>query len=522
MNKSIIRFLLFGTLTNITIACTDKFLEYNTNPYEATDLSADSYAVRAAIINMQSNVMPLDVNNFQFTDCILGGPLGGYLADSNDGFNGKNPATYNPAQDRVATLLKVTFEGIFPNYAKIKRLTDDPVLLSVADIIKVAAISRVTDVYGPIPYSKVGEDGKLTAPYDSQEQIYDQMLAELDAALTALTERRAENFTPLADKVYGGKVENWIKFANSLKLRLAMRIVNVKPILAQTKAEEAANHSVGTITQNQDNAMMQTTKNPYRIVMHEYNGGDARISADLTSYMNGYKDPRREKYFTLSTFSTLGVINGFIGLRSGVDLPGGSTIKEYSNMNVEVSSPLMWMNAAESSFLKAEGVLRGWNMGGSAKDFYNQGIALSFKQWQASGETTYQEDQISVPEIHKDPVNNQFTYLAGARSTIKIKWKDVAGFDEENLERIITQKWIANFPHGIEAWSEFRRTGYPKLMEAEKNYSAGKVKTERMARRLNYPKIEYDENLKNLEIAISQYLQGPDTMGTDLWWAKKN
>ncbi|MBP6065411.1 MAG: SusD/RagB family nutrient-binding outer membrane lipoprotein [Bacteroides sp.] len=519
MNKSIIRFVLLGTLTGTTIACTNNFEEYNTNPYEATDLTADSYAVRAAMVNMQSTVMILNVNSFQFTDCILGGPMGGYLADSQNGFNGKNPATYSPAQDRITTLLKETIVGIYPNYAKIKKLTDDPVLLSVADIIKVAAMSRVTDVYGPIPYSKVGEDGQLTAPYDSQQQIYDQMFAELDAAINTLTERRTQDFTPLADKVYGGKVVKWVKLANSLKLRLAMRIVNVEPATAQSKAVEAATHPIGTITSNEDNAMMQTIKNPYRVVLHEYN--DTRISADLTSYMNGYNDPRREKYFTPSAFEVAGVTNGFIGLRSGVELPGGLTIKQYSNMKVDISSPLLWMNAAESAFLKAEGALRGWSMGGTAKDFYNQGIKLSFEQWQAGGEANYLANSTSTPQVYKDPVNTSFSF-EGTPSAITIKWKEVPEFDEENLERIITQKWIANFPHGIEAWSEFRRTGYPKLMPVKYNNSGGKVSTERMARRLNYPQVEYDENSENLQVAISQYLKGPDTMGTDVWWAKKN
>lgn len=519
MNKSIIRFALLGTLTGATVACTDNFEKYNTNPYEATDLTADSYAVRAAIVNMQSTVMMLNVNNFQFTDCILGGPMGGYLSDSQDGFNGKNPATYSPAQDRITTLLKETIVGIFPNYSKIKKLTDDPVLLSVSDIIKVAAMSRVTDVYGPIPYSKIGEDGQLTAPYDSQEQVYSQMLAELDAAITALTEHRTEDFTPLADKVYGGKVEKWVKLANSLKLRLAMRLVNIEPTTAQTKAEEAVAHLIGPITSNEDNALMQTIKNPYRVVMHEYN--DTRISADITSYMNGYKDPRRDKYFTPSVFNAAGVTNGFIGLRSGVELPSGLSIKQYANMKVEISSSLLWMNAAESAFIKAEGALRGWNMGGTAKELYNQGIKLSFDQWQASGEAEYQANNTATPELYKDPVNTSFSF-DGRPSTITVRWKEAAGFDEENLERIITQKWIANFPHGIEAWSEFRRTGYPKLMPVKFNNSGGKVSTERMARRLNYPQIEYDENLVNLEIAISQYLKGPDTMGTDVSWAKKN
>ena len=90
------------------------------------------------------------------------------------------------------------------------------------------------------------------------------------------------------------------------------------------------------------------------------------------------------------------------------------------------------------------------------------------------------------------------------------------------MEKIITQKWIANFPLGLEAWAEYRRTGYPKLMEAVDNKSAGTVNSKRMARRLMYPHSEYPENTQNVTEAVSQFLNGPDNMGTDLWWAKKN
>ena len=99
---------------------------------------------------------------------------------------------------------------------------------------------------------------------------------------------------------------------------------------------------------------------------------------------------------------------------------------------------------------------------------------------------------------------------------ITIKWKEDAQF-EENLERIITQKWIAIFPLGNEAWAEYRRTGYPKLMPAKDNKSGGTVNSKYGMRRLPYPSEEYSENRTNVEAAITS-LGGPDNGGTRTWW----
>jgi hypothetical protein len=494
----------------------------------------DGYMMRSALTTLQAWVVPLNVNTCQFTDCLLGGAFGGYLSDSNSGFNNKNFATYAPQEGWSLVLFNDFIPKIFPALKDLKNATEDPVPLAVGNIVKVMAMQRITDTYGPIPYSQIGEDGSLTAPYDSQEEVYNHMFAELDEAIGALTKHRTEDFTANADMVYSGNAGKWIKLANSLKLRMAMRIVNVAPALAQRKAEEVINHEVGPITNNSDNAFRAVaSSNPFRVVCFEYNDGDSHASADITSFMNGYADPRREKYFTVSTFTADELEgkavtgNGFHGLRSGIYMPATDMIKHYANMNVSTNSPLLWMNAAEVAFLRAEGAMRGWNMGSPsgesystpAEGFYKMGIRLSFEQWGANDADTYMENNTLTPEVYRDPM--ELSNYTKSTSSITIQWKNGAGFNE-NLERLITQKWIANFPLGLEAWADFRRTGYPKLMQVEINNSGGTVSSERMARRLTYPQTEYTENSENLNKAINSYLGGPDTMGTDVWWAKKD
>ena len=117
--------------------------------------------------------------------------------------------------------------------------TNNPVPYAIAQIIKVAAMSRVTDAYGPIPYSKIGSGWQDYIPYDTQEEVYNAFFKELDESIEVLTENRNAALVASADFVYSGNVQKWVKFANSLKLRLAIRIANVSPAKAKEMAESA-------------------------------------------------------------------------------------------------------------------------------------------------------------------------------------------------------------------------------------------------------------------------------------------
>jgi len=504
-------------------SCTKNFDDYNTDSSGATleEVSRDAYVLSAALTGLQAWVIPLDVNTNQFVECLLGGSFGGYLADSNNGFNGKNFATYNPENGWARVPFNDVIPNVFIRHANVHSVSEDPVALAVADIIRAMAISRVTDIYGPIPYSKIGLDGALAAPYDSQEEVYDLLFEQLNHAIATLTERQNQDFSAKADMVYGGNALQWLKLANSLKLRLAIRISNVSEAKAREMAEQVASHPVGPIVSNTDNAFVNPiNRNPFRVIMYEYNNGDSRISADITSYMNGYADPRRAQYFEQSTF-TGSTSNGYHGLRSGIQIPSGDNIKRYANMKVAENDRILWMNAAEVAFLKAEGAVRGWNMGGgTAESFYNEGIRLSFEQWGASGADTYLNNSTSQPQNYTDPLNQTAFNYSGTPRTITIRWVESAT-TELKLERIITQKWIANFPLGIEAWAEYRRTGYPRLMPVVTNNSGGLVNSATMARRLAYPQEEYTENAANVSQAVSNLLKAPDNMGTNVWWAKQ-
>ncbi len=522
-HKKLLGVLLCGALLVSLQACTKNFEKMNKNPYESLkeDLEPGDYLIRSAVVNLQSFVIPTKEHLHQFHEVLAGCSFAGYTAVTLT--NTAKFSTYNAPSDWVRAPFNDVITGVYPYYRELQGATDDPVILAIGNLLRVASMHRITDTYGPIPYSQMLEQKGTNTAYDPQNEVYARMITELDQAIAILTDHRFadpavyKNF----DNVYAGDVVKWVKFANSLKLRMALRMSYANPTLAKQTAESAVAHSLGVITENADNAQMTVAKNPFELQIVQW--GDDRAGADILSYMNGYKDPRREKYFNLSTFTaapaTPGgpLVENYYGLRSGVDIASKDVAIRYSMPKAAVSDPILWMNAAEVSFLRAEGAIWGWAMGDTPANLYNQGIALSFEQLGASGVADYQQNASLTPQAYIDPMGT-YSYN-GSTSTITIKWDEGASF-EAKQERIITQKWIANFPLGNESWAEFRRTGYPKLMTVVSNKSGGTVPAGQFVRRLPFPDTEYTENGPNVKAAVIM-LGGPDTQGTKVWWDKK-
>ena len=529
--------LFVGALLLGAVSCTTNYQDINSNPYQPGDLSADDYALGSAMNSLASGVISSDVNTAQFTEALMGGPLAGYFAPANAGWK-NTVSNYNPTDDWTNVLLKSdkVIPVIYTNLGIIRTVseqTGSPVPLAIANIIKVAAMHRITDTYGPIPYSQIGADGSINTPYDSVESIYMQFFDELDEAIATLNENAEYKLVATADYVYYGDIKKWIRYANSLKLRLAIRIAGVSPDVAREKAEEAVNDPGGLITSNADNAAWHyfgSVQNPLYVAVN-YNRvsthddgtactstGDTHAAADLVCYMNGYNDPRREKYFTPSEWPGY----GYVGLRHGIVIPEHASVgHKYSGPNFKADDALQWMNAAEVAFLRAEGVaVYGFNMGGTAQEFYEQGVRLSFEQWGVEGAESYLAQEDALPETYDDPSgSNDYNVQL---SNLSVKWEE--GSVEQMQERCLIQKWIANYPLGNEAWADYRRTGFPHLIPATAagNMSNGEVDSNRGARRMRYPLDEYVGNAQNVQNAVSTLLGGPDLMSTDLWWARKN
>ena len=511
--------LLLLSVVLLSISCTGDFENMNRNPNEVTDgqMDALNYKIGTKFQSLQGLVVPVQEHMYQFNESLSGGPFGGYIGATVDSWLTKFE-TFNPSADwRKWPFANVITETYTP-WRGIVTGTDDEVAVAFAKLLRVAIMHRVTDSYGPIPYSNLETNESITVKYDKQEEVYMKMFGELDEAIAAFaanTPLPAEAFSRY-DRVYGGNIAQWLKYANSLKLRMAMRLSYVKSDVARAKAAEAI--AGGVIEANADNAAMHAAENRTTLIYNDW--GDHRVGADILCYMNGYKDPRMEKMFLAND------VGDYVGIRIGIDVTSKSqAVSKYSNMIVASDTPYLWFNAAEATFLRAEYELR-WGSEETARSLYEAAVRLSFEERGASGADAYLAQTDVKPAPYTDPVGN---YSAMAQSDIGIPWVDGAENFERNLERIIVQKWIAIFPLGVEAWSEHRRTGYPKLLPVPTDKSGGTVDVAQGARRLPYPVEEYQQNNANLQLAI-QTLDGEqqngnrtgDVMGTRVWWDCKS
>jgi hypothetical protein len=346
------------------------------------------------------------------------------------------------------------------------------------------------------------------------------MFEDLDNSIAVIKSYFAENpESPMAeyDVVYNGDFGKWLKFANSLKLRMAVRIASVDTEYAKKAIAEAI--AGGPIEVNADNTFIPTQDNPYYKASHSW--GDLAVSATLSAYMNGYGDPRRPAYMTFCSYGS-----AYRGVRMGIENIDKSIYSNavlFSKPAFVRDSPLMVFCAAETAFLKSEAALRGWIAGGDAlaKTYYEEGIRLSMEQHGVSAGNYLAGT--AGPESYRDMPTGVTVSVA---TPITVSWNDAGTTQNTKLEKIITQKWLANYPLGFESWCDHRRTGFPQFFPAVSNLSSsgfmGSVDntSSRLVRRLPFPQSQYQGNGENVQKAV-QMLRGDDAAYTDLWWAKK-
>lgn len=523
-------------------SCTSQFESHNTNPNNATeeDLQKDNLFLGAFFVKMIQGVFPYggtgstSTNAYQVVENLAGDAFAGYHGQTHNWSASGDQLHYNFSLEWNGAQFSTFYQGVLGNWNFIKSKTeaDYPDLFAVAQIIKVYAAQRTTDTYGPIPYSQAGKG--IGTGYDAQSDIYYSFFDDLNNAINTLKPYASRGVTLLRlfDDIYGGNYTQWIKLANSLKLRVAMRIAYVDPARARQEAEDAIADSYGVILANADNAIIRGVQgtsriygNPLQGLTEDYN--EARMSANMESFLTGYEDPRIEKFFKPATNPSDQTNSQprspivYLGIRSGIRITDTNQRQYVSFSKLRSDFEITWMTASEVWLLRAEGALRGWNMGGTTQELYEQGIKSSFEQWKAGDADTYIANSSNTPNPYEDSVNSGNSVLPGTNlSTITIAWNEQDDF-EKKLERIITQKWIALYPNGQEAWSELRRTGYPKIFPVVWNTSGGTVSTAEQIKRLPYPREERRTNEENYNAALG-LLGGADTGGTKLWWDKKN
>ncbi|MES1216095.1 MAG: SusD/RagB family nutrient-binding outer membrane lipoprotein [Bacteroidota bacterium] len=397
----------------------------------------------------------------------------------------------------------------------------DPLREAVAKIWKVYIFMPMTDDFGPIPYTEVG-NGQDVVNYDSQEAIYTDFFKILTEASTVLSQNMDKEAFATGDVIYSGNLAKWLKLANSLRLRAAIRISKVKPDVAKTEAEAAIAAAGGMITTNADNAAMVPTPpnylNPLGVISE---WGEFRMSASMESLLKGYQDPRMQAYFAPAKNTGLykGIRNGLSILQMAEDFNGidnnSNVVPRFQNA-ADGTEPHTLYVAAETWFNMAEAALNGWNVGAfTAKQCYENGIAASLDQWGvASGAAAYIAGT-TLPQAFTGPTPDPSGYTHAPVSTIPVAF---GATPDIQREQIGTQKWLSLYPSmSPEAWAEYRRTGFPKLFPRINNENPDASTDPASVKRLIYPPDEQTINAGGYQTGL-QLLGGPDKSSTKLWW----
>ena len=492
--------LLFG--------CTKHFDEYNVSPTNISILGAADYGKLFA--GAEHSVY----RGYQTAQSLHADLFAQYFSSTSTNF-GQDRYVMNPAHLQSGLWNRAYIE-VLPNLEIIIKGTEPTSAENaLAQIWRVFQYHRLTDYWGPIPYSSAGTDAK-SYPYDPQDKIYDDMLKRLAVAVAALKQNPTAKPFSAFDAIYKGDVAKWRKFANSLRLRLAMRISDVDPARAKSEAEAAV--ADGVMTSVSDDALLIRSA-----VGLDYNGlnnisgyNEFRMSATMESYLKGFNDPRLSQYFRPAVGT-----GTFEGIRNGLTTTQMAIPQNSYNNNSNVSlkydpvnrstNPQDVMHAAESYFNRAEGALKGWNMGGTAQALYEQGITTSLNQWGITNTTIINAyiNGITPPAAPGDYFNSPPV------SVVPVKWGLT---DDIRKEQINTQLWIAVYPDGHEAWANQRRSDYPKLYPIINSDNPDQP-LGTFIKRVTFTTAERTANAEAVA-AAEALLPGGDKTSTPLWWDK--
>ena len=391
---------------------------------------------------------------------------------------------------------------------------DEVNVLAVARIWRVVIFHRITDLYGDIPYSEAGKgfiDGIVLPKYDTQESIYKDMLKELEEAIGQFDASKPA--VGDADIIYKGDADKWKRFANSMMLRLGLRLIKVAPADAEAWVKKAI--AGGVMTGNDDICYIQHAPGPEGI--NKNGNGEAfsadnnpRLSKTFVDFLKTRNDPRLLIYGAIpggETDPAKQDMSVHQGLPNGYDantikglLGANFDINKYTEINRGImtseGAPMFFQTYAEVEFMLAEAAVRGWNSG-TAQDHYNKGIKAAMQYLEIYSDKAAVSDTQVITYLTANP------YKAG-------------GSQEEQLEQINTQYWAAVLLNEYEAYANWRRTGYPTLTPVNYpgNESGGTI-----PRRLRYPTNEASVNPENYQAVLKA--QGPDEFTTRIWWDKQ-
>jgi hypothetical protein len=506
---------LLAILISLPACNTDSLIDLNDDP-NASEVIDWHYLFTNGIVNTAGNR-----GGFTNTQLLYCSAMIQHLSDIVYAWNPGDK--YFEREDIAGAYFEACYFNMLKNFEEVIKQTgpdgEDPQMVNLhhaARVMRVFAYHRCTDLYGDIPYfeaNKAFYEGIFYPVFDTQQDIYSDMLNELSEAAEGFDSNYKDETFDLQDIIYDGEVEKWRKFAYSLMLRLAMRISNVDESTAMLYIEEAING--GVFTSNDDIARIPMATGPdlwyntngiSRWFIPWDGGLKANLSNTLIDLLRDNNDPRLMIISSgIGHFGSpdkitdpalqKGIPNGhdansirdYEGVTGDVDLE--TTYSRINEMMLDLDDPTLMQTYAEVELLLAEAALNGWHSG-DPTEHYENGIRAAMQMY------TVFDPSLSVSDTEVD------AYLA------------THPFDSANgLEMIATQYWVATFLNFFEAYANWRRTGYPVLIPVNYpgNHTNGTIPS-----RLIFDPQSVVANEANYLAAVER--MGGDELTTKVWW----
>lgn len=475
--KKVLYLIIIVFIAAVT-GCTDKFEDFNTDKKHPAAVPGESLFSNAQkeladyVNNTNVNVNIFKLMSQYWTETT-------YIDEANYDLVTRNISTgiYTRMYLRVLTDLKEASRIIGETKAIAAEEDAKQNKLQIIELLNVYIYSHLVDVFGAVPYKEALDIENVYPKYDNGSDIYKDLFTRLDNALSKL--KASAGSYGSSDLYYAGNVASWIKFGNSLKVRMAITIADADNTLAKSAVEAAASK---VFTSNDDDCLLRylTSSPNYNQLYADLiaSGRHDFVAANtIVDKMNTLEDPRREAYFTEYNGAYVGGKYGF-----------SNSFSQYSHISDRIQTPDfpgIMMTYSEVCFYMAEAAARGYNVGGTAEAWYNKGITASFDFWGVSGVSTY----LAKPNV--------------AYATAAGTWK----------QKIAEQSWIASYTRGIEGYNTWRRLDFPILYLPEDATKYSDIPV-----RFTFPVNEQTLNAANYKAAAAAI--GGDLISTKIFWDK--
>lgn len=522
MMKRNIKYMVLGLVALVATSCSD-YLEINENPNSATNATPD-LVLPAAITQTAANQVAFNA---------YGGEAGGFIANAG-GFSGFGPIiNYNYTNGTYTGTWASTYDNLNDYNYVLKQTegSDENAYYNAAARIMMAYnYQKLVDTYNDVPYTDALKGAEMLTPkYDKGSDIYQSLVDQLDQAIATIN--TAQFPASMADPMFGGDMNQWKRFANTLKLRMLIRISGVPALQSFVTSKFAAlDQTIGFLTTDaivnpgytkqdgKQNPMWNTyaytvagslagqasSRIPTKFAFGFYNGNkltDSWRGSVIYKNFSSTSAPTPTNQLGNETNAPSVIANyssWYTGTRnSASDITNALGVLKGASMGMPI------MLAAESHFLQAEAYMKGLLAGGSAATSFDNGITASF--------TYLYKTVANTVDASKNVATDVAAYKAANSGSYLVNY-GLAASDEQRLEAIITQKYIAlNMVTNDEAWNEFRRTAYPKSVvggtafTSMASFVSNSSRPDKLPARIMYPTSEHQLNPSNVPSGINQF-----------------